>query len=150
MIYQPSINQDLDNPSSSFNNIKEHEQDLGRTPHLSLDLDLDLKIKDKRDEIWDRRQQTATTTTRGCSRRGERESPPGKREREITRGEREKEEARREERERRGAAERERSTMARAFLSPGISAELRSGISDERQGMWRLVFIEKDKGTLGF
>ena len=53
MIYQPSINQDLDNPSSSFNNIKEHEQDLGRTLHLSLDLDLDLdlKIRDKRDEI---------------------------------------------------------------------------------------------------
>ena len=51
MIYQPSINQDLNNPNSSFNNIKEHEQDLGRTPHLILDLDLDVKTRDKRDEI---------------------------------------------------------------------------------------------------
>ena len=42
--------------------------------------------------------------------------------------------------------EREKKVLtARVFLSPGISAELRSGNSDERQGRWRLVFIEKGK-----
>ena len=51
MVYQPNNNQDLLNPRSTFNNIKEHERDLGRTPHLSLDLDLDLRIESKRNGI---------------------------------------------------------------------------------------------------
>ncbi|KAF3518696.1 hypothetical protein DY000_02060389 [Brassica cretica] len=63
----------------------------------------------------------------------ERESRPGERRgRETAREEREK-----------------KVLTARVFLSPGISAELRYRISDERQGRWRLVFIEKGKGTLG-
>ena len=63
----------------------------------------------------------------------ERERVGREREREITQGEREREEAQRGEREERGAAEKERSSTARAFLSPGISAELCYGISDKRQ-----------------
>jgi len=51
MIYHPNNKQDLINPSNPFNNIKEHERDLGRTPHLSLDLDLDLRIEGKRNGI---------------------------------------------------------------------------------------------------
>lgn len=51
MDYQPNINQDLLNPRSTFNNIEEHERDLGRTPHLSLDPDLDLRIEGKRNGI---------------------------------------------------------------------------------------------------
>jgi len=49
MIYHPNNKHDLINPSNPFNNIKEHERDLGRTPHLSLDLDL--RIRSKRNGI---------------------------------------------------------------------------------------------------
>ena len=51
MIYHPNNNHDLINPSNSFNNINEHETDLDRTPHLSLDLDL--RIGGKRNGICD-------------------------------------------------------------------------------------------------
>ncbi|KAG5373639.1 hypothetical protein IGI04_043043 [Brassica rapa subsp. trilocularis] len=112
---------DLLNPRSTFNNIEEHERDLGRTPHLSLDLDLDLKIRDLQ-------HHAATTTIRGCSRRGERE-----------REERCGEEREKKERQR-GERERERSSTARASCLRDFSAELRSRISDERQGRWRLIY----------
>ena len=49
MVYQPNNRQDLINPSNPFNNINEHETDLDRTPHLSLDLDL--RIGGKRNGI---------------------------------------------------------------------------------------------------
>ena len=124
MIYQPSNKQDLLNPRSTFNNIEEHERDLGRTPHLSLDLDLYLRmgVRETGSEIYD---TTRPPPPLAAAHGKERETRP--RERKRRGEEREREEECGEERERRGRrrGERERESTARASDLWEFSAGLR-------------------------
>ncbi|WZY87170.1 hypothetical protein YC2023_033554 [Brassica napus] len=105
MIYQPNNKQDLLNPRSTFNNIEEHERDLGRTPHLSLDLDLDLEweAREVRVEIKD---TTRPPPPLAAAHGEERESRPRER--------REKEARQRERKRRETARGREKKSTARA------------------------------------
>ncbi|KAG5403924.1 hypothetical protein IGI04_010043 [Brassica rapa subsp. trilocularis] len=119
MIYQPNNKHDLLNPRSTFNNIEEHERDLGRTPHLSLDLVLDLRCEAREVRVEN------TDTTRpppplAVAHGEERESRP--RERKRRGEEREREEPRRRERKRRGGAE-ERESRRLGLLISGSSLQ---------------------------
>ena len=98
MIYQPSNKQDLLNPRSTFNNIEEHERDLGRTPHLSLDLDLYLRmgVRETGSEIYD---TTRPPPPLAAVHGEERERRPREREGGAAKREREREERRGEGRE---------------------------------------------------
>ncbi|KAG5412043.1 hypothetical protein IGI04_008362 [Brassica rapa subsp. trilocularis] len=101
--------------ASTFNNIKEHERDLGRTPHLSLDLDLDLRI-----EIADiTRPPPPLAAVHG----EERETRPREREGGATKRERERRDAAKREKEERRRREREGRRRQLGFLISGTSLQ---------------------------
>ena len=151
MVYQPNNNQDLLNSRSTFNNIEEHERDLGRTPHLSLDRDLDLRLGGKR------KRDLRSMTPRGHTHHSRlltarRERRGREREKGTRRGEREREETRRRERKRREAARGERESRRLGLPVSGNSPQgFASRFLMREKKKWGLAFIgEKIGKTLGF
>ncbi|KAG5408736.1 hypothetical protein IGI04_005055 [Brassica rapa subsp. trilocularis] len=106
MVYQPNNNQDLLNPRSTFNNIEEHERDLG--------------VRETGSEIYDTTQPPPPLAAANGK-----EIERFDRERERDREEREREErdAARREKRKRGSAGREKDHRRLGLPVSGISLQ---------------------------